>query len=678
MKVIKRNKKVVDFDQYKITIAILSALNETKEGNYEIAQNISDKVKERINNNTEVEQIQDIVEQVLMSEGYLKTAKAYILYREEHKQQREFEVNLMKSIAKLSKETDRDNANIGHSPASKMYQIGGTASKAFYTNKLLPKNFTKLYIDGDIHIHDFDYYDKTFNCLSIPLERMLKNLPEYEFEYGSVRSPKRLSSVMSLASIILQRISNDIFGGTLLPNLDITIQHLVDECYITPPTDEEFKQSAQSLLYNLATMPTRAGNQIPFSSITFGLETGEFGRKLTISLLEEFKKGMGRGETFIFPNLIFKCLNGVNFQETDPNYDLYELAVEVSCARMNPTFNFLDCDYYQIYDPKEVNPMGCRTHVIGNINGDPISEGRGNIFPTTINLPRLALKAKGINFNKDIKDFFKKLDKMLEDVKELSMHRYNILANLKAFDIPYVIGEGVYYKSEDLESKDKIESALKQGTIAIGFIGIAEAVKELMGTHHGESETALQLAIEINKHIREACDRYMKETGLNWSCYATPAESTCGKVMKDRKDFGIIEGVTDRDYYTNSYHIPVYFPISIARKMTIEGLFHTYNNGGRISYIELSAPPIHNTEGVKEVHKHMVKSNVGYAGINFPIDECKTCDYSGIVKECCPKCKGTEIKKIRRVSGYLGFSERINANKGAEINDRFAHNKVSE
>jgi anaerobic ribonucleoside-triphosphate reductase len=422
MLVIKRNGSKVQFDSYKITIAILSAFNETKEGNHEIAQKLTQLIVNKFNNEeTHVEKIQDIVEETLMQEGFLKTAKAYILYREEHKQQREFENDLMKSIAKLSKETNRDNANIGHSPASKMYQIGGTASKAFYKSRLLPKHLAKLQIDGDIHIHDFDYYDKTFNCLSIPLTKMLQNTLDYEFEYGSVRSPKRIESAMSLASIILQRISNDIFGGTMFPNIDMTVQKLVDEGNIEPPDDIAIERSVQSLLYNLATMATRAGNQIPFSSITFGLEQGEYGRKFTKALLNEFNNGMGSGETFIFPNLIYKCLKGVSWQGS-PNDDLYDLAVKVSCRRMNPTFNFLDCEYYKQYDPVEVNVMGCRTHVIGNVNGDSISEGRGNIFPTTINLPRIALKTKGTIGNKDIKDFFKKLDKMLENVKELSIH----------------------------------------------------------------------------------------------------------------------------------------------------------------------------------------------------------------------------------------------------------------
>lgn len=675
--VIKRNGSKVEFDSYKITVAILAAFNETKEGNHEIAQNLTQKIVSKIHNeDIKVEEIQDFVEETLMQEGFLKTAKAYILYREEHKQQREFESNLLKRIAKLSKETNRDNANVGHSSASKMYQIGGEASKAYYLNKLIPKHLVKLHTEGFIHIHDLDYYDKTFNCLSIPLTKMLKNLSDFEFEYGSVRSPKRIESAMSLASIILQRISNDIFGGTMFPNIDMTIQELIDEGYIEPPDDISIERSVQSLLYNLTTMPTRAGNQIPFSSITFGLEQGEYGRKFTKALLNEFDKGMGKGETFIFPNLIYKCLSGVSWNGS-PNDDLYDLATKVSCHRMNPTFNFLDCEYYKIYDPKEVNVMGCRTHVIGNVNGESVSEGRGNIFPTTINLPRIALKTKGTIGNKDLKDFFKKLNNILESVKEVSMHRYNILANLKAYDIPYVMGEHVYYKSENIKMEDTIEEALKQGTIAIGYIGIAETCKALIGTHHGESNTAFELALEINKYIKNYCDTLTKEMQLNWTCYSTPAESTINKVIKDRKDFGLIEGVTDRDYYTNSFHIPVYYPISIARKITIEGQFHPFNNAGRISYIELSAPPIHNVEAVKAVHKHMVQSGVGYAGINFPIDECRQCNYSGIIKDKCPKCGSTKYKKIRRVSGYLGFEERINESKEAEINDRFKHDTVN-
>lgn len=679
MVVVKRDGTEVKFDRYKITTAILGALNESKEGNHTNAQNLSSIVVNVINlldrPNISVEEIQDIVEDTLMQEGYFHTAKKYILYREEHKKQREFESDLMKAIAKISQKTDRDNANIGHSPASKLYQIGGTASKAFYDNDLIPKHLMKLYHEGFIHIHDFDYYDKTFNCISIPLGSILKNMQNYEFEYGSMQSPKHITTAMSLASIVLQRISNDIFGGTMFPNLDITVQELVDEGYIAPPTDKEIDAAVQALLFNLATMATRAGNQIPFSSITFGLEQGEYGRKFTKSLLTEFGKGMGKGETFIFPNLIYKCLEGVSWKGS-PNDDLYDLAVEVSCKRMNPTFNFLDCDYYKAFEPREVNVMGCRTHVIANVNGPAVSEGRGNIFPTTINLPRIALISQGTLGKKNIEDFYKHLDSILQDVKELSLHRYGVLKNLKAYDVPYVMGKHIYYGSENLEMEDKIEPALKHGTIAIGFIGLAETVKTLVGTHHGESDEALQLALDINKYIKSFCDAITLETHLNWTCYATPAESTVNKVIKDREDFGTIEGVTDRDYYTNSYHIPVYFPISIARKMVIEGQFHPMNTAGRISYIELSAPPVHNTEGIKAVHEHMRNCGVGYAGINFPIDECNKCGYSGVIKDTCPKCGSSEYKKIRRVTGYLGFEERINESKGAEIKDRLTHDSV--
>lgn len=677
MNITKRNGKIEVFDQYKITIAVLSALNETKEGSYETAEKISKIVCSLVDTDKiDVETIQDLVEKVLMQEGLYETSKRYILYREERKKDRDYENNLMKQISKLSRETNRDNANIGHSPASKMYQIGSTASKAYYSDYLIPKKPLKMYNDGLIHIHDYDYYDKTINCLSIPLKRILTNLKDYPFDYGSFSNPKRIISAMCIASIILQRASNDIFGGTMFPNLDITIQEMIDEGILEEPTEKEIQDAMQSLLCNLATMASRAGNQIPFSSITFGLSTGKYGRLVSKYILQEFYNGMGKGETFIFPNLTFKCLSGVSFQENDPNYDLYEMAIKVSNKRMNPTFTFLDAECYKGYNPIDVNIMGCRTFVYGNVNGDCVSEGRGNLFPTTINLPRIALLSKGINYNKDIKDFYNQLDKVLDGVKQLSIHRLNTLSKLKAKDIPYLFGTHVYYKSENLQPEDIVAEVLKQGSIAIGYIGIAEAVKCLIGKHHGEDEKALQLALDINKYIRDYCDKLIEETGYNWSTYATPAESTINKVFKDRKDFGTIDGVTDRDFYTNSFHIPVYYPISINRKIVIEGLFHKYNNGGRITYVELSAPPIHNIEGIKQIHRHMVKSNVSYAGTNFPIDECRNCGYSGIFNDTCTSCDSDNILKIRRVSGYLGYEERINESKGAEIKSRVAHDTI--
>lgn len=672
--VIKRNGALVELDNYKITIAILSALNESKEGNYETAQKLSQKVVDKIDKDKiKVEEIQDLVEEILMTEGFCQTAKKYILYREERKKQREFESDLMKRISQIDKETSRDNANIGHNPASKMYQIASEASKSYYLNKLIPKHLSRLHKNGDIHIHDLDYYSKCQNCLSIPLEQLLRT--GYNGEYGFVNSPKRIKSAMDLAANILQRCSNDIFGGTLLPNIDITIENLINDKIIEEPSDEEIAQACQSLLYNLATMPTRAGNQIPFSSLTFGLETGKWGRKTTLSILQEFEKGMGKSETFIFPNLVFKVKDGINSSKGDLNYDLYRYAMKVSCNRLNPTFAFMDNAGNEKFLPIEVNPMGCRSRIVANRHGESCSEKRGNIFPTTINLPRIALKTKGMHYEKDIKDFWKKLDKMLENVQELSMHRWNVLKNLKVKDIPFVFGENVYYDCDKLNLEDTIEESLKHGTIAVGFVGIAECVKELIGVHHGESEKALDLALEINKKLREFCDQMCDETNLNWSCYATPAESTCNKVLKDKEDFGIIKDVTDRDYYTNSFHVPVYFPISIARKITIEGQFHRFNNGGHITYIELTDAPIHNVDGVEQILQHMKNSDVGYAGINFPKDECLDCKHSGIFNESCSKCNSTNIRKLRRVSGYLGIEERINQSKKQEINDRLKHDK---
>jgi len=673
--VVKRNGTIVEFDNYKITIAILSALNKSKEGEHETAQYLSDKVVDKINGMEKmtVEEIQDMVENILMTEGFLATARLYIIYREERKEQREFTNDLLKTIAKLDKETSRDNANIGHNPASKMYQIASETSKMYYLNRLIPKHLSRLHKNGDIHIHDLDYYSKCQNCLSIPLEQLLRT--GYNGEYGYVNQPKRIKSAMDLAANILQRCSNDIFGGTLLPNLDVTIANLIEDKFIIEPTFEELSQACQSLLYNLATMPTRAGNQIPFSSITIGLDTRDWGRKTSLAILQEFEKGMGRGETFIFPNLVFKVKDGVNFNPCDTNYDLYKYGIKVLCKRLNPTFAFMDNAGNEAFEAFEVNPMGCRSRIVYNRHGDSCSEKRGNIFPTTINLPKIALRTKGDNFNKDLKDFWKKLDKMLANVKNLSMHRWNCLKNLKVKDIPFVFGEDVYYDSNKLKPEDTIEESLKHGTIAVGFVGIAECIKELIGMHHGESDIALNLALEINRKLRQFCDNMSEETNLNWSCYATPAESTCNKVIKDREKYGIIQGVTDKDYYTNSYHIPVYFPISIAKKITIEGQFHRFNNGGHITYVELEDAPIHNTEGIEQVLRHMFNSDVGYAGINFPLDEClnDNCFTSGIFKDYCPACGSNNIRKLRRVSGYLGIENRINESKGQEIKDRLVN-----
>ena len=674
----KRDGNKSKFNIHKIFLAVLAALKSSKEGDTEQAQTITKIIDDTVSciENISVEDIQNIVEKTLMVEGFLETAKAYIIYRKEHQDNREFLDLLMEKIKRISVETNKDNANIGHSLASKMYQIGAEASKAYYRKYGIPKKIVKEVVDGFIHLHDEDYFDKTINCLSIPLKKILTNMLKYPLEYTTLANPKRIATASSLAGIILQRISNDVFGGTMLPNLDICFQEMIDEGYLEKPTEKEVQQAMQSLICNLQTLRSRAGNQIPFSSITLGLSSGKYGRMVTKYILEEFIKGDAIGSTFIFPNLTFKLLKGINFEKEDVNYDLYQLALKAAGSRMNPTFTLLDSPVYAKYKPREVNIMGCRTFVLGNVNGEEVSEGRGNLFPTTLNLPRIALVSKGEIFNKDLNSFFKILKQKLDIVKEVSDIRLAALNKLKAYDIPYLFGNQIYYNSDkiNLQKEDSIKEAMKQGSISIGFVGLAECVKALIGTHHGETSEALTLARKINEFIREYCDNLIIETGYNWSCYATPAESTINKVFKDRKDFGSIEGVTNRDFYSNSFHIPVYYPCKIEKKITIEGMFHEFNNAGRITYIEFDSPTENNLVGMDKCLKYMLKAGVAYAGINFPLDTCKDCRQRGVFNGTCPNCGGNNIEEVRRISGYLGTTDRVNPSKGAEIKERLAHN----
>lgn len=862
--VTKRDGNKSKFNIHKIFLAILAALKSSKEGDTEQAQTITKIIDDTVSciENISVEDIQNIAEKTLMIEGFLETAKAYIIYRKEHQDNREFLDLLMEKIKRISVETNKDNANIGHSPASKMYQIGAEASKAYYRKYGIPKKIVKEVVDGFIHLHDEDYFDKTINCLSIPLKKILTNMLKYPLEYTTLANPKRIATASSLAGIILQRISNDVFGGTMLPNLDICFQEMIDEGYLEKPTEKEVQQAMQSLICNLQTLRSRAGNQIPFSSITLGLSSGKYGRMVTKYILEEFIKGDAIGSTFIFPNLTFKLLKGINFEKEDVNYDLYQLALKAAGSRMNPTFTLLDSPVYAKYKPKEVNIMGCtdgnsvvnlrrinnpmqflspqdticslwnttisslwdayelfenyevklqnpndtrykyidiendeiydtingfvklkriiknytedwlnvtfadgkilkctfdhpfyiigkgrvlaedlkisdcvvknnddndilipikikgktvnvafteivklekikepgysydvttdsdffevngilshncRTFVLGNVNGEEVSEGRGNLFPTTLNLPRIALVSKGEIFNKDLNSFFKILKQKLDVIKEVSDIRLTALNKLKAYDIPYLFGNQIYYNSDkiNLQKEDNIKEAMKQGSISIGFVGLAECVKALIGTHHGETSEALTLARKINEFIREYCDNLIIETGYNWSCYATPAESTINKVFKDRKDFGSIEGVTNRDFYSNSFHVPVYYPCKIEKKITIEGMFHEFNNAGRITYIEFDSPTENNLVGMDKCLKYMLKAGVAYAGINFPLDTCKDCRQRGVFNGTCPNCGGNNIEEVRRISGYLGTTDRVNPSKGAEIRERLAHN----
>lgn len=429
-------------------------------------------------------------------------------------------------------------------------------------------------------------------------------------------------------------------------------------------------QSMQGIVYNLNTMHSRAGSQVPFSSLNVGLPRSEDAAKVCKIFLEEYEKGLGVGEQPIFPNIIFRVKEGVNREEGDPYYYLYELACRVASKRMNPMFMNIDADFNKEYYDKGYVPatMGCRTYIMSNINGEPGAGGRGNIAPTTLNLPRIGILAKG-----NEKKFFQLLDEKLLDARESLLHRYNILKKLKVKDLPFVAGQKLMKGSENLGPNDSIEPILKQGTWGIGFIGLAETLIALTGKHHGEDEKSQELGLKIVGRIREFCNEYKEKDKLNWSTYATPAEGLSGKfIIKDKEKFGIIEGVTDKEYYTNSYHIPVGHRISIKDKIDIESLYHKLCNGGHITYIELDDYPT--PEIIKNIIDYAYKNtNISYMGINFHMRYCKKCGSKIENNEQKCSCGSTDIQGVSRVTGYLSLDERFGHGKSYERADRISH-----
>jgi ribonucleoside-triphosphate reductase (formate) len=407
---------------------------------------------------------------------------------------------------------------------------------------------------------------------------------------------------------------------------------------------------------------------VPFSSLNFGTDTSGEGRMVSQAILEAFRRGLGRGESPIFPNLVFRIKEGTNFNPEDPNYDLYRLAIQVAARRMNPTFSFMDSSYNRAYGD-EVSYMGCRSRVIANRHGAEVSAGRGNIAPVTVNLPRIALECRG---RQDL--FFVQLDRLLRTAARQLLHRFEVLSRLRARDLPFLMGQRLYLDSDKLSSEDTIREVIKHGTLAIGFIGLAETLQALIGKHHGEDAEALGLGLKIVEHIRKRTDNFADEYDLNFVVVATPAEGLSGRfVAMDRERYGVIPGVTDKDYYSNSFHIPVYYTMSMFDKISAEGRFHSLCNAGHISYTELEAPPVNNPEAVDKIIRHMAASDVGYGGINYPLDECKNCSASGVFNLECPECGSPEIRRIRRITGYLSTDERFNGAKLKELKDRRVH-----
>ena len=644
--VLKRDDRKVPFDQKRIEKAIIKAIEATRSNIvYSDIIKIKENVLKKINELGEVvsvEEIQDLVVSAIRECGYKDLANAYNSYRYERTKQRQLKLDIINTIRKIAVETDRDNANVGNNFSAKLLRIASEANKWFILLSLLPKHIAKAHEVGDIYVHDLDSYNLTINCLHIPTSKLLHR--GFNTGYGTILPPKRIEVAAELLCIILQATQNDMFGGQSHPNFDndlapfviSTKNEIIKEFNeLKIPHGEEFdkmvnkklfkriRQAMQAVVYNLNTMHSRAGSQVPFSSINLGLVNSPEAAMICQAFLEEYHKGLGLGEQPIFPNIIFRVKKGVNRDPGDPYYYLFQIACEVAAARMNPTFMNIDADFnYEYYTSTGVIPatMGCRTYLFSNVNGKPGVEGRGNNAPGTINLVRLGILANG-----DIDKFFKSLDEKIALVEEQLMHRYEVLKKLKVKDLPFVIGQGLMMDSEGLGPQDSIEPVMKNGTFGIGFIGLAETLKTLIGKHHGESKEAQELGLKIVTHIRNRCDEITQKRKLNFSCYATPAEGLSGKFIKqDLEMFGPIPWVNDKAFYTNSFHVPVDYPISYAEKIKIEAPYHKLCNGGHISYIEFDDYP--SGEQVEKIIRWAYENtNINYVATNFHIRYCCDC-----------------------------------------------------
>ncbi len=763
----KRDGRRVVYDEGKIAAAIERAFDavESGKGNEE-AKRLAGIVTREINARESaeipsVEDIQDQVEQTLITEGYAKTAKAYILYRAERSRTREAKTRLMHILEDITfkdaSESDvkRENANIdGDTAMGTMLKYGSESAKQFYDMYVLNPEHARAHREGDIHIHDLDFLTLTTTCTQIDLTQLFKG--GFSTGHGVLREPQDIGSYSALACIAIQSNQNDQHGGQAIASFDYDMAPGVAKTYIkeyrralgaalelllnhdaaneeaksivrqieneigAKPTlkpNKEFDdalrerltamsdeataeriihyatergyreterrtyQAMEAFIHNLNTMHSRAGAQTPFSSINYGMDTSPEARMVMRNLLLATESGLGNGETPIFPIQIFRVKEGVSYNPGDPNHDLFRLAIRVSAKRLFPNFSFVDAPFnLKYYKPghheTEIAYMGCRTRVIGNVY-DPTREvcnRRGNLSFTSINLPRIAIESHG-----DIDKFFKMLDERMDLVFEQLDERFEIQARKKVRNYPFLMGEGVWLDSEKLGWDDEVREVLKHGTLSVGFIGLAETLVALIGEHHGQSERAQQLGLKIIGHMRDRCDARSEEKKLNYTLLATPAEGLSGRFVKiDQKRYGKIEGVTDREYYTNSFHIPVYYPISAFDKIRLEAPYHALTNAGHISYIEMDGDPTKNLDAFEAVVRAMHDAGIGYGSINHPVDRDPVCGYNGIIGDVCPQCGRQEeevhFERIRRITGYLvGTLERFNDGKRAEEHDRVHH-----
>ena len=784
--IVKRDGRHTSFVPSKIGSAIQKAFVATgqpqpNEYIEQLTDQVTDKIVAQGVFEPDVETIQDVVEAVLIENGHVRTARNYIAYRAERTRVRETNMRLMKTFEDItfkdSKTSDvkRENANVnGDTAMGQMLKYGSEGAKEFFHKFMLKPEHSRAHLDGDIHIHDLDFYSMTTTCCQIDLLRLFKG--GFSTGHGVLREPNDIQSYAALACIAIQSNQNDQHGGQSIVNFDyglapgvtktfrrlyrsnvvkgiqfLTRDHdesLADDMkalhkemfdsglvlrleeyeeflkkenelvlnrlgekiaanskadvaerldskllaeiqaeaivQATAETDRATYQAMEALIHNLNTMHSRAGAQTPFSSINYGMDVSPEGRLVVKNVLLAHEAGLGAGETPIFPIHIFRVKEGVNVAPGEPNYDLFKLACRVSSKRLFPNFAFQDAPFnLQYYKPghpeTEIAYMGCRTRVVGNVY-DPTREitySRGNLSFTSINLPRIALRANGnTNF------FFEELERKLDLCVDQLLERFRVQSAKKVKNFPFLMGQGVWLDSEKLGPEDTVGEVLKHGTLSVGFIGLAETLKALLGVHHGESEKAQNFGLEIVSYMRHYLDEKSRETGLNFSLLATPAEGLSGRFVRiDRDRYGSIEGITDREYYTNSFHIPVYFKIPAWKKIQLEAPYHALTNAGHITYVELDGDTSQNLDAFEKVVHAMRQAGVGYGAINHPIDSDPQCGFYGFINgEICPKCGRKEtpdepFERVRRITGYLvGTLDRFNNAKRAEVRDRVAHN----
>jgi anaerobic ribonucleoside-triphosphate reductase len=730
--VVKRDGRIVGFNEQKIMAAIRKAMLHTDKGeDASLIEQITDHISYRGKSQMSVEAIQDAIELELMKSARKDVAQKYIAYRNQRNIARKAKTRdvFMSIVNAKNNDITRENANMNaDTPAGMMMKFASETTKPFVDDYLLSEESRDAVMHNYLHIHDKDYYPtKSLTCVQHPLDIILQH--GFTAGHGSSRPAKRIETAAVLACISLETCQNEMHGGQAIPAFDFYLAPYVrmsyqeevknlekltgedlKDLYDAPIDDYEEKpleglegkarleqhainktvnrvhQAMEAFIHNMNTIHSRGGNQVVFSSINYGTDTSAEGRCIMREILLSTYDGVGNGETAIFPIQIWKKKRGVNYLPEDRNYDLYQLACKVTARRFFPNFLNLDATFNQnekwrADDPErykwEIATMGCRTRVFEDRWGEKTSIARGNLSFSTINIVKLAIECMGIeNKQQRIDMFFAKLDNLLDITAKQLDERFQFQKTAMAKQFPLLM-KYLWVGADKLNPTDTIESVINHGTLGIGFIGLAECLKALIGKHHGESEEAQELGLKIVTYMRDRANEFSEQYHHNYSVLATPAEGLSGKfTKKDRKEFGIIPGVTDRDYYTNSNHVPVYYKCTALKKAQIEAPYHDLTRGGHIFYVEMDGDATHNPSVIASVVDMMDKYNMGYGSVNHNRNRCLDCGYENADAnlEVCPKCGSHHIDKLQRITGYLvGTTDRWNSGKLAELHDRVTH-----